>query len=368
MGSYKKLTLHINGVDRMFVCDPESDTLASVLRRLGITGTKVGCGAGVCGACTVMMDGAAIHACTRRISSVKEGARILTIEGIGTPEHPHPLQTAFVDHGAVLCGFCTPGFIVSAYALLQKNPAPGREDVRDWFRAHRNLCRCTGYKPIVDAVLDAAEALREEGTAVASQNGTVRAAVPAALAKACGVFDFGNDAALKMPKETLHVALVQPKILSHARIVRINHEEAERSEGVYKIILLEKDEILSYGDVCALVCADTPAHARAAACKVTVVLSALPEAPSSAPQRPLLSLEGGNARAYKEENGEISVSYTAGVGADALADFARSACQACDGRPVTLSPTYSEYLALAGIPQNNPLAAGIPTITEDPDD
>jgi aldehyde oxidoreductase len=359
MTSYKKMTLNINGADRMFFCNPEDDTLASVLRRLGLTGTKIGCGSGVCGACTVIMDGTAIHACTRRISSVKEGAKIVTIEGIGTPEHPHPLQSAFVKNEAMLCGFCTPGFVVSAYALLAQNAAPSREEVRDWFAKHRNLCSCRGYKAIVDAVMDAAALLRgETGSGDGDAEGTET------LAKACGVFAFGDDAALGMPKETLSVALVQPKILPPAHIVRINHEDAEQSEGVFKVILLEKEDLLSYGEVCALVCADTREQARAAACKVTVVLEALPEGSPSAQALPVLSIEGGNAQAYTDETGEIAVSATVGAGAEQLTDFARTACRACDGRPAALSPSYREYLALAGIPQNNPLAAGIPTIAD----
>jgi aldehyde oxidoreductase len=367
MNPLKKMTLQINGVDRTFVCDPAEDTLAAVLRRLGLTGTKIGCGLGVCGACSVLMDGTAIHSCTRRISSVKEGAVIVTVEGIGTPDHPHPLQTAFVKNKAILCGFCTPGFVVSAYALLEKNPAPSREDVRDWFGRHRNLCRCTGYKPIVDAVMEAAGILRGEAPCE-----SISEKPSEALAKACGVYDYSEDIALEMPKETLHVALVQPKAAHHAHILKINKEDAERSEGVYKIILLGKEDILHFGDVIALVCADTRTNARAAASKVTMAADdlpgVLPEVLPAAPPQTFLSIEGGSAQAYLTEDGEITVSGTAGAGADQLAEFARMACQACDGRPVALSATYAEYLALVDIPQNNPLAAGIPTIANVPDD
>ena len=153
----RKMTLNINGADRMFICDPEKDTLADVVRRLGLTGTKVGCGAGVCGSCTVLLNGKLTKSCTKKIAKVEEYSELLTIEGIGTPRHLHPLQVAFMHHGAVQCGFCTPGFIVSAYALLQENDDPTREEVRDWFQKSRNLCRCTGYKQIIDAVEDAAK-------------------------------------------------------------------------------------------------------------------------------------------------------------------------------------------------------------------
>ena len=156
----RKMWLNINGVNRMLVCDPEKDTLAEVLRRIGLTGVKVGCGTGVCGACSVILDGKVVRSCARKISSVKEYSKVITIEGIGTPNNLHPLQVAFMHNGAVQCGFCTPGFIVSAYALLQENNNPTREEVRDWFHKHRNVCRCTGYKQIVDAVMDAARVVR----------------------------------------------------------------------------------------------------------------------------------------------------------------------------------------------------------------
>ena len=160
--NFKKMTLKINGADRMFICNPEKDTLADVIRRLGLTGTKVGCGTGVCGACTVILDGKLVRSCTKKISKVEEYSEITTIEGIGQPNFLHPLQVAFMHHGAVQCGFCTPGFIVSAYQLLQENPDPTRQDVRDWFTKHRNICRCTGYKQIVDSVMLAAKCMRGE--------------------------------------------------------------------------------------------------------------------------------------------------------------------------------------------------------------
>ena len=110
---------NINGADRMFICNPEKDTLADVLRRLGLTGTKVGCGTGVCGACSVLLNGKVIRSCTRKIRTVEEYSQVLTIEGIGIPRHLHPLQEAWMHMGAVQCGFCVPGFIVSAYGLLR---------------------------------------------------------------------------------------------------------------------------------------------------------------------------------------------------------------------------------------------------------
>ncbi len=310
----RKMTLNINGADRMFICDPEKDTLAVVLRRLGLTGTKIGCGTGVCGACSVILDGKVIRSCTRKIKAVKDYSSVLTIEGIGTVMNPHPLQYAWVHLGAVQCGFCVPGFIVSSYALLQENPKPTREDVRDWFQRHRNVCRCTGYKQIVDAVMEAAAIMRGEKTLeditydykkdVGNFYGKpiVR---PNAMAKACGVCDFGDDIELKMPPETLKVALVMPRITNHAKIVSVDYSEAEKMPGVVKIItakdieganrlmayqfsprtvvydqihkLLQDEKIFSWGNVVAMVAADTKEHAKEAAEKVKVEIEQLPE-------------------------------------------------------------------------------------------
>lgn len=315
---FRKITLNINGVDRMFICDPAKDTLATVIRRLGLTGTKVGCGTGVCGSCSVILNGKVVRACTKKITSVEEYSEVLTIEGIGAPNRLHPLQVAFMNYGAVQCGFCSPGFIVSAYALLQQNPNPTREEVRDWFQKHRNICRCTGYKQIVDAVMAAAKVVRGECSiediqvAVPKKGETdlygkslVR---PAALAKVCGLCDYGDDIELKMPAGTLHVAMAQPRVAHHAKLLKIHTEEAEKMPGVYKVItakdvhaiggtnrlawytflprtlateathfLLCEDKIINYGNVVALVAADTKENARAAAAKITVDIEPLPE-------------------------------------------------------------------------------------------
>lgn len=314
MKQLRKMTLNINGADRMFICDPEKDTLAGVLRRLGLTGTKIGCGTGVCGACSVILDGKVIRSCTKKVKTIKDYSSIITIEGLGNPMNPHPLQYAMVHLGAVQCGFCSPGFIVSAYQLLQENPNPEREDVRDWFQKHRNVCRCTGYKQIVDAIMDAAAIMRGDKT-IADITYDYKADVgnyygkpivrPNAMAKACGVCDYGDDIELKMPAETLHVSLVMPRVANHAKILKIDFSEAEKMPGVVKVItakdvdganhlmmfqfsarttamdqvhkLLVDDKIVNYGNVVAMVVADTKDHAKEAAAAVKVEIEQLPE-------------------------------------------------------------------------------------------
>ena len=134
MKQLTRKTLKVNGVERFFICDYEKDTLADLLRRNGLTGTKVGCGTGVCGSCSVIMNGEVKRACTVKMSKVEDYTEITTIEGIGTPGNLHPLQQAWVTYGAAQCGFCSPGFIISAYGLLLKNPSPTREEVREWFK------------------------------------------------------------------------------------------------------------------------------------------------------------------------------------------------------------------------------------------
>src|SRR5690348_3234676 len=125
-----KKNLVINGLPQQIVVDGEV-TLASVLRgQLHLTGTKVGCGKAQCGACSVIIDGKVIRTCVTKIKRVAEGAQITTIEGVGTEKHLHPLQLAWMIHGAAQCGFCSPGFIVSAKQLLEENASPTREDVR----------------------------------------------------------------------------------------------------------------------------------------------------------------------------------------------------------------------------------------------
>ncbi len=132
------------------------ETLVDVLRqRLGVVEVKNGCGQGDCGACTVLLDGEAVNSCLT-LAVQADGRQVTTTRGLGTAEDPHPLQTAFIEHGAVQCGFCSSGMILSAASLLQQNAAPTRDEIREGISG--NLCRCTGYTKIVDAIDEAAKA------------------------------------------------------------------------------------------------------------------------------------------------------------------------------------------------------------------
>lgn len=131
------------------------ETLLEVLRnKLGATEVKNGCGKGDCGACAVIMDGMVVNSCLT-LALQANGKEVITLKGIGTEEKPHPLQRSFVEHGAIQCGFCTAGQILSAKALLNQNPKPDREEIREAISG--NLCRCTGYNKIVDAIQHAAD-------------------------------------------------------------------------------------------------------------------------------------------------------------------------------------------------------------------
>ncbi|WP_027192640.1 molybdopterin-dependent aldehyde oxidoreductase [Fundidesulfovibrio putealis] len=306
-----KRSLIINGKPQIVVVD-QDETLANVLRgQLKLTGTKVGCGEGQCGACNVIVNGKLTRSCVTKMKRVADGAEIFTIEGLGQPGNLHPLQLAWMVHGAAQCGFCSPGFIVSAKALLDVNANPTREEVREWFQKNRNACRCTGYKPLVDAVMDAAKVL--QGKLKMSDlayklpaDGRIwgtKFPRPSAEAKVTGTCDYGADLGVKMPEGTLKLALVQATV-SHANIKSIDTSEALTMPGVHSVLthkdvkgknritglitfptnkgdgwdrpILCDEKVFQYGDAIAIVCADTEKQAKAAAAKVKVVLEELP--------------------------------------------------------------------------------------------
>jgi carbon-monoxide dehydrogenase small subunit len=153
-----RVSTTINGDPVEYLCAAE-ETLLDVLRdRLGLTGSKEGCGTGDCGACSVTLDGRLVCSCLV-LGAEAEGREVRTVEGIAKGDQLHPLQRKFIEHAALQCGICTPGFLVASKALLEKNPNPSEHEIRFWLAG--NLCRCTGYDKIVRAVTSAAAEMRE---------------------------------------------------------------------------------------------------------------------------------------------------------------------------------------------------------------
>ena len=148
----------INGETVEFLCEPRQSLLECLRDVLQLTGSKEGCNDGNCGACTVKMDGRIVDSCLV-LGIEADGSDISTIEGMATPESLHPLQQAFLENAALQCGICTPGFLVAAKALLDAEPNPSEERIRQWLAG--NLCRCTGYDKIVRAVLDASSRMQK---------------------------------------------------------------------------------------------------------------------------------------------------------------------------------------------------------------
>jgi aerobic carbon-monoxide dehydrogenase small subunit len=149
----------LNGESAEFLCEPSESLLTALRDRLGLTGTKEGCTTGDCGACSVLLDGRLVASCLV-LAAEAQGRAVTTIEGVAASDALHPVQQKFLEHAALQCGVCTPGFIVAATALLERNPSPSEQQVRYWLAG--NLCRCTGYDKIVRAVLDAAHVMKED--------------------------------------------------------------------------------------------------------------------------------------------------------------------------------------------------------------
>ncbi len=155
--SLQHVTTRVNGDAAEFLCDATETLLDALRDRLGLTGSKEGCASGDCGACSVMLDGRLVCACLV-LAAETDGREVETIEGMAGTGKLHPLQTKFLELGALQCGVCTPGFLVAAKALLEENPDPDETEVRYWLAG--NLCRCTGYDKIIRAVLETAADLR----------------------------------------------------------------------------------------------------------------------------------------------------------------------------------------------------------------
>jgi aldehyde oxidoreductase len=289
------VTLTVNGVKRKIAASPDLVLIDLLREQLTLTGTKQSCDRkGQCGACTVVVDGKAVRSCLKKVADM-DGANVITVEGLGTPKNPHLIQEAFVLAGAVQCGFCTPGMIMAAKALLDTNPNPDTEAIKKALA--RNLCRCTGYVKIIEAVKLAGKFLRKETTPE-----KIKATInkkkaigqnhprPSAYIKACGVAKFGADYKLDNPLEISPVLSTE----FHAIIKKIDSSTAAKMPGVVGIMtaddikgtnrlrvivpdqpVLCEDKVRAFGDPIAIVAADTAVHARAAAAEVQVTYEKL---------------------------------------------------------------------------------------------
>jgi aldehyde oxidoreductase len=291
----QKVTLTINGVKREVMVEPDRVLLDLLREDLGFTGTKQSCDRkGQCGACTVIINGQARRSCLRKVVDL-EGAEVISVEGLGTPENPHLIQEAFVLAGAVQCGYCTPGMIMATKALLDEKPTPTLPDIRKALT--RNLCRCTGYAKIIEAIKLAGRFLRGETTPEKIRSGLGKKAFgvshprPTAMLKACGLAKFTADIKLE---NALELAVVH-STEAHAIIKSIDVEAAKKMPGVFGIMtaddikgtnrirmtapdqpVLCEDKVRTLGDPIATVAAETRAQARAAAAAVKVEYEPLP--------------------------------------------------------------------------------------------
>ena len=292
-----RLFLVVNGIPRRLDVAPRWTLLDLLRDGLGLVGTKEGCGDGTCGTCTVMVDGKSVRACRTPATEVA-GKSVLTIEGLGSPERPHRLQEAFVAADAVQCGFCTPGMIMAAAALLERNPNPSRSEISRWLGS--NLCRCTGYNSILDAIEWAADGRHgaprrppaaprdggKQGPTVGPGHRRLEA-----MDKATGRAVYAADLAVE---GMLHArALRSPH--PHAEIVGIDTERALRLDGVVAVLtardvpgknsygrrlkdqsVLVERRVRQLGDAVALVVAASPEVATAALSLIDVQYRVLP--------------------------------------------------------------------------------------------
>ncbi|MDR1020757.1 MAG: molybdopterin-dependent oxidoreductase [Synergistaceae bacterium] len=314
---YHVKRIYINGIPKRIMANNETTLLEVIREQQHMTGTKRGCNCGQCGVCNVILNGKVVRSCITRWKNVPEESDLLTIEGVGTVTAPHALQLAFIVNGAIQCGFCTPGFIMVAKKLLEDNPAPTREEVREAFQKSFMTCRCTGYIQITDAVMEAAEVLSGKKSLQdlarrlepGKQVWNTSYPRPSAIYKATGTFDYGDDEYLKLPEDTLFAVPVVTKY-RHAIVKKIDFSEAEKMPGVHavvtaktltdnrgtnrirgqvgspttttdgwerRMIVPEGDKIRQWGECVAIVVAENEKLARAAAAAVKVDLEPLKE-------------------------------------------------------------------------------------------
>ncbi len=287
------VSLSVNG-RQMIVEVPADLSLMRFLREhLNLCGTKNGCDSGHCGACTVIMDGKAVRSCLVRMSKAV-GARVETIEGLANGGRLHPLQRAFIEHGAVQCGYCTPGMLMASKALLDVNPHPSREDIQSALTANRNLCRCTGYVKILEAIEDAAGRLALPSAALAApvaQHSRNALLPKEAEALVTGATLFGDD----LQRQGMLHGRILWSAHAHAEILSITTAEARAMPGVALVLTagdipgknqagviirdqpaIAGDKVRFIGDAVAAVFAETRQAAQAALGKIRVDYRELP--------------------------------------------------------------------------------------------
>jgi len=310
------ISLYVNGSPHQVEIGPQT-TLLEVLRDdvptgvgLHLTGTKNGCGQGHCGSCTVIVDGKAVRSCIYRASRA-DGARVETIEGMAGDEALDPLQEAFIEHGAVQCGFCTPGMIMAAKALLDAHPHPTDDEIRDALK--RNFCRCTGYTRIIEAIRGAAEGTPPQLPATESPLAAVGRPLPRsdARAKVTGEAVFAADLYFE---GMLHAKVLRSEY-PHARLLRVDASRAKALPGVAAVLTAEDvpgaknhgivrpdwpvlayDKVRYVGDAIAIVAAETEDVAEKALELIRVEYEPLPVVTSPqealAPDAPLVHDSG----------------------------------------------------------------------------
>ncbi|GAB4541328.1 MAG: molybdopterin-dependent oxidoreductase [Anaerolineae bacterium] len=290
-----QVQLTVNGQDVRAQVRADLSLMRFLRDYLGLTGTKDGCSTGHCGACTVILDGKATRSCLVRMSKA-DGARVETIEGLARNGHLHAIQQAFIEHGAVQCGFCTPGMIMTARALLEANPHPSPDEIKSALTRNRNMCRCTGYVKIIEAIQDAAERLARGaayGPPLAEGGNQVNITVLPrdAVGLVTGATRFGDDIYVE--------GMLHGKILwaayPHAQILSIDTSEAEAMPGVALVVTardipgknqaglvfrdqpaIAADKVRYIGDSVAAVFAETREIAEQAVEKIRVEYRPLP--------------------------------------------------------------------------------------------
>jgi xanthine dehydrogenase molybdenum-binding subunit len=328
----REIRVQVNGEWHTFEVGPHTMLMELLRDHLHLTGTKNGCNQGHCGACTVIVNGRAERACIYRADRAA-GKRVETIEGLEQPDGLHPLQRAFVEQGAVQCGFCTPGLIMAAKALLDRNPDPNDAEIKSALK--NNLCRCTGYTKIFAAVHAAARALRGDAPpppVAAAPAGFIGRPVPRqdAWDKVAGRTTFTAD--LRAPNMLYAAAL--RSAYPHARLLGVDVSRARTMPGVVAALtaadvpgarnhgLVKKDwPVLTYdkvryvGDAVAVVAAETAAQAEAALAAIEVAYEPLPVVASAGqglqPDAPLVHAEGNLLQYIEVNKGDVNAAFTA---------------------------------------------------------